>query len=620
MVPPLMAALGLADATVERLGMYPAILQLVRDKGLTSKHITVGFVVEISQLVVTKPRGGKKLEVPADRISVTEFCHIVAYMKGRWGVEVVTKDMQKNLWNSSRLQRLAQGGNMNMVWSQVKMLPDAEEEQCEAGVVAEEGEGEQEQQQEEQQEQKEEMEVEEDSEEAEAEAMAEMEVEGKNEAKESYVETEGAAREVMGVRLWWPRLECSGYLAMAGLVGGTATDVVELLGKYGEEEEANLTNGLVIEVVQEYRCPDTLLALTRLVARVVGVQSDQVGRDLHQRFKLYFGKTAGLVARGEAAMDSPWVFLAKLRQGGSLAVGREYLWAPPPRYSAMVARLQAMVTNEERRCSMCDDLGDLRVCGGCMSVFVCSRRCLQQYWEAGHREECQALREATLGDAVLPAPMRDRELSLFLSRNRLAGLHSAAQAKVDELQQEVVRLEEERELEGEERSDMLDRLEDISDELDLAKKSRAGLASGIARRRSKESAAAGEATTKEPTLSPASTLVEMKPVAMPELPHLKVYDGRVKVAAEGERRGYGEGRFVKLQSRQPGRSTTLKGRQVQDRAHTIMNLLRLVSCGGCVLEEGEAREEVMLVLMHMGKLLPPYSGSSSPGTPSCCAR
>ena len=94
-----MAALGLADATVERLGIYPAILQLVRDKGLTSKHITVGFVVELSQLVVTKPRGGKKLEVPADRISVTEFCHIVAYMKGRWGVEVVTMDIQKNLWN-----------------------------------------------------------------------------------------------------------------------------------------------------------------------------------------------------------------------------------------------------------------------------------------------------------------------------------------------------------------------------------------------------------------------------------------------------------------------------------------------------------------------------------------
>ena len=46
---------------------------------------------------------------------------------------------------------------------------------------------------------------------------------------------------------------------------------------------------------------------------------------------------------------------------------------------------------------------------------------------------------------------------------------------------EVYGLEEaqERELEGEERSDMLDRLEDISDELDLAKKSRAGLASGV---------------------------------------------------------------------------------------------------------------------------------------------
>ncbi len=154
--------------------------------------------------------------------------------------------------------------------------------------------------------------------------------------------------------IWMPRLECSGYLAMAGLVAGGQADVVELLGSWGKEEEALLTNGLVLEVVQEYRGPGTLLALAWVLARVLGVQPGQVGYDLHQRFKLYFARTAELVARGEAAMDGPWVFLAKLRQGGSLAAGREYLWAPPPRYTAMVGRLQTMVTGEARRCNMCE--------------------------------------------------------------------------------------------------------------------------------------------------------------------------------------------------------------------------------------------------------------------------
>ena len=592
MVGPVLAALGLTEAAVEELGLYHALLQLARDKSLRSSNLTVGFVVELSELVVTR-KGRGRVEVPRDRIKVREFCHILIYVKGRHGEEVVTKDLEKNMWNSSRLKQLAHSEDRDIIWSSVKLLPGDEEDEMEEVK----GKGEEE-------EREKEMDMKGGKEGKEEKAVAQMEVDKQNEAKESIVETVSAAGEVL-YGIWMPRLECSGYLAMAGLVAGGQADVVELLGSWGKEEEALLTNGLVLEVVQEYRGPGTLLALAWVVARVLGVQPGQVGYDLHQRFKLYFARTAELVARGEAAMDGPWEFLAKLRQGGSLAAGREYLWAPPPRYTAMVGRLQTMVTGEARRCNMCEDLGDMRVCGGCMSVFVCSRRCLQQLWEAGHREECQAMREATLGDAVLPAPMRDRELSLFQARNRLAGLHSAAEARVVELREEVARLEEKRQLEVEERSDLLDRLEDISEELDVAKKSRAGLFSGIARRRSKEAAVEEEeVTAKEPTLSPASTLVEMKVVAMPELPHLKVYDGRVKETAEGERRGYGEGRFVKLQSRQSGRSTTLKGRQVQERAHTLMNLLRLVSCGGCVLEEGEAREEMMLVLLHAGKLYP----------------
>ena len=620
MVGPVLAALGLTESAVEELGLYHALLQLARDKGLRSTSITVGLVLELSLLVVTK-KGRGRVEVPRDRIKVTEFCHILTYVKGRYGEEVVTKDVEKNVWNSSRLKQLANSEDRDMIWPSVKLLPGAEEDEME--VV--EGKGEEEEEEEGEKEMGEVNDMEEDEASVgeekgkEKNNFSDRQVKGGQEREEekkkvlvketaAEVEEQNEAKGPAGKVLdgiWMPRLECVGRLAMAGLVGGAATDVVDLLGRWGKEEEALLTNGMVLEVVQEYRSPGTLIALAWVVARVVGVQPGQVTRNLHQRFRLYFARTAELVARGEAAMDSPWVFLVKLRQGGGLAAGRDYLWAPPPRYTAMVARLQATVMEEERRCSMCGDLGDMRVCGGCMSVFVCSRRCLQQFWEAGHREECQAMREATLGDAVLPAPMRDRELSLFQARNRLAGLNSAAEARVVELRQEVALLEEERKVEGEGRSDLLDRLEDISDELDLANKSRAGLASGIARRRSKEAAAEeGEVITTEPTLSPASTLVEMKVVAMPELPHIKVYDGKVKVAAEGERRGYGEGRYVKLQSRQAGRSTTLKGRQVQERAHSMMNLLRLLSSGGSVLEEGEAREEMMLLLLHMGKLYP----------------
>ena len=79
MVGPVLAALGLTEAAVEELGLYHALLQLARDKSLRSSNLTVGFVVELSELVVTR-KGRGRVEVPRDRIKVRELCHILIYV------------------------------------------------------------------------------------------------------------------------------------------------------------------------------------------------------------------------------------------------------------------------------------------------------------------------------------------------------------------------------------------------------------------------------------------------------------------------------------------------------------------------------------------------------------
>ena len=225
----------------------------------------------------------------------------------------------------------------------------------------------------------------------------------------------------------------------------------------------------------------------------------------------------------------------------------------------------------------------------------------------GHKDQCCILRENTLGDAVLPLPTNDRDVSLLLSRNRLAGLYACAKVSVAELKQELAELDKARDEEGEEKSQLLEKLEDISDELDFLRKSCAGLVSTVTRICKKEQMLQSEemkVEQEERNADSSKQLWRMTTVPMPELAYLKVFDGKVVVAAEGDRCNYGEVRFVKLFSRQAGVSSSVTEKAVQQRAHAMVDLLKLFSCGGLILEQEKAMEEMCLLLLQMEKLHP----------------
>ena len=94
-----MAAVGLPGLQVEQRGLYSSLLEETRDRQLNASNLKVGLVHELSQLVFLKPRASgrqaSQVEVPRDKLSTSEFCHVVVYMAGRHGVEVAKEKLKQ---------------------------------------------------------------------------------------------------------------------------------------------------------------------------------------------------------------------------------------------------------------------------------------------------------------------------------------------------------------------------------------------------------------------------------------------------------------------------------------------------------------------------------------------
>ena len=263
----------------------------------------------------------------------------------------------------------------------------------------------------------------------------------------------------------------------AALLAGSAGEVADLLELWeGEEEE--WTNGVVVELGKRFWCPEVVTAAIRLVARLLGIHLQRLTREVRDRVRHCLARTESMMKSAGAAAEEAWLYLVVLKPGGRLALAHQHLFSPPTTYEALVGRLAAQVTGEEAACGHCREWGDYRVCRGCLSTPYCSRLCQRKAWVAGHQDQCSTLALETFGEAVWERPAMGRELSLQNSANRYQGLYAAAREKMEELQETVKEMEQLREEEGEE-------LQETAEALKLVQRRRAGLASSLARARSK---------------------------------------------------------------------------------------------------------------------------------------
>ena len=97
MTSPYMAAIGLPGLEVEQCGLYASLLEEIGRRKLNASHLKLGLVHELSQLVFLKPNGrqASPVQVPRDKLSTSEFCHVVVYMAGRHGVEVAKEKLKQ---------------------------------------------------------------------------------------------------------------------------------------------------------------------------------------------------------------------------------------------------------------------------------------------------------------------------------------------------------------------------------------------------------------------------------------------------------------------------------------------------------------------------------------------
>ena len=54
----------------------------------------------------------------------------------------------------------------------------------------------------------------------------------------------------------------------------------------------------------------------------------------------------------------------------------------------------ASLTVETWQCDACgkESITKLQGCGGCKSVYYCDKKCQQQHWNAGHKNECKVMK------------------------------------------------------------------------------------------------------------------------------------------------------------------------------------------------------------------------------------
>ena len=108
------------------------------------------------------------------------------------------------------------------------------------------------------------------------------------------------------------------FLKAAGLLGEDSSDVARLLGLW-EGSLAQFSNGVVVELVKQFFCPEVVTAVSKLVGRLLGMNLQRLtSAVVHNRLRWYLMVTEKTVKNEGGTLSEPWLYLRRLQPGGKL--------------------------------------------------------------------------------------------------------------------------------------------------------------------------------------------------------------------------------------------------------------------------------------------------------------
>ena len=577
--------------------LYARLLAAVDEGRLLPCHLTNQLIVEMKELVLVQDSCRSKAVV-IEKITVKQFCHVLAMVANKvkyQGEGDVEKKVRLALWRVEKLKKLGEAVVSGAVvatdpWPQFRRtFPLVEEVVVVQEEVEEEAEGEK-------------SATEEKGNQSADEAIHPgVDDDGLPHVRGGEKRAAGGGRAARGGEAKLRRLACQpvpdhlAHLATAGLQGATAGEVAARLAEWRPRQE-EFVNGIVVELVREYRDPAVMRALVNCVAALLEVRPEKNDKTLRDKVKKYFYMTEERVVAAGQDLSAPWLYLALMWEGGALY--DPALYHTGGLLNQLAARVEAWGLNTAAVCDNtgCKELGDFLACQviyvmpsllqGCLVRRYCSPGCREEAW-GGHREECPSMVGMVFGEAVFPTPPMVTKKEHTIHLNRIRGMYEqekekrvGAEAKLEEIEDKFEKLKE-----SEEEKEA--KVKVLSEEVAKLKYVKAGSKSAIARlKKSKKEeemkvVEVGTQTSLQMDPQVRLTLVRMARVELPHLPHLEVLQGRLLLAAAegGGGRPYGEPLYVRVpSSREVLEADRVGGSALLKRAHLTMDFTRLVRC------------------------------------------
>ena len=149
---------------------------------------------------------------------------------------------------------------------------------------------------------------------------------------------------------------------MAGLEGGSKEEVMRWLSSW-QPEAADLKNGVVLEIIEQYGDGEVMKILLKVVMKLLRIKCEYTERRrLRDRFRKLFQRTRAVMTKRGESLDNQWTFLAKLQEGGSMYDASLYEQNDP--VLDLAARLTTLASTSPLSCARhgCKELGMLKVC------------------------------------------------------------------------------------------------------------------------------------------------------------------------------------------------------------------------------------------------------------------